>query len=146
MPQHDPSYEGEQDHAGLCLLIVVGCKSAEFGDLIMSPRDVHNISSSRVSKVVAIPDDDEFELSKAMESSSNAGAEIAEIYASHSHVEYLLTSDEEVIAPGSKRTSRPNKRSNDAILSLLRAGASRESCQYVSKLLGNKTSDRWPAY
>lgn len=62
--------------AGLCILIVIGGESANWDNLILSPSDVHDVSIIVIVKVVVIPEDDQFELTKAINNSSNSGAKL----------------------------------------------------------------------
>ena len=94
-------------YGGLCILLVLGrTTESEFDeDLLLTLDDLANIPNEIVSKVVEIPNDDAFDLTRQFWGITSTGTEVAEIFASHSFLAWQKQGDIE-----SKEFLRAGKR------------------------------------
>ena len=82
-------------YGGLCILLVLGrTTKTEFDDdLLLTIDDLKNIPNEIVAKVVEIPNDDAFDITRQFWGITSTGTELGEIYASHSFLSWIKPDD-----------------------------------------------------
>jgi hypothetical protein len=97
-------------YGGLCLLLVLGRTiHTEFDeDLLLTIEDLENIPTEIVAKVVEIPNDDSFDITRQFWGATSTGTEVSEIFGSHSFLGWHKPEDiesSEFLRTGKRTTS-----------------------------------------